>query len=289
MSKKRTWSQRDIEGYATRVFRTEKREHEFTVAFIDDKNEFDNGILHWFKDNKKNMEFVVIDCKGVDLGRNRSLDILICMVFDMIFVFDLKSLGHDRLSRLPFWKSEKVQKIFWDCAQDTDALVDYVQIANPISDMSIMYHRWFEKERFDSIEAAAKALDLFHQPFNIEYNSRECAIKIDAQKEWMNSVWRKHPDRKGIWDKRPLNDRYIQYSAVNTMLTWRIYTFFTKVRKSDLGNQEFIDVNQKYSVAHARKYQHAQASKERIDKSKTPLLLRLPHTHVLLEYEPVDA
>merc|ERR1719354_33344 len=200
----------------------------------------------------------------------------------MIFVFDLKSIGHNRLSRLPFWKSEKIQKIFWDCPKQADALLQFVEIANPISDMSILYHRWFEKERFETMESAAKTLDLFHQPFSIDYNSTKCVIKIDEENEKIKYVLRRHDNRDMIWSERPLQDRFVKYSAVNTMLTWRIYLFFTKVRKSELENQEFIDVNNKYSYAHAQEYEDVQASHGR--NLETPLLLRLPHTHILLQY-----
>ena len=174
---------------------------------------------------------LAVDCEGVSLSRKGELTIITVATEEKAYIFDVLKLGQavftGGLGEILEDKSRK--KMMFDCRQDSDALWYQFNVkltgVLDLQLLEIIYRRETatasrpystkyarRSQRTDEVEnifGFARCLELYVQDQDLirRKNTGSRLLKYDDQ----------------MWKKRPLQDRLLEYCAVDTMGMFKLY------------------------------------------------------------------
>ncbi|KAK5102658.1 hypothetical protein LTS08_003458 [Lithohypha guttulata] len=171
--------------------------------------------------NLRDSTILYCDIEGQNLGRNGTLDLLqlYALSLEQAFVFDVFALGEavflttmNSISLKSILESNVIIKVFFDVRNDSDALFKHFGIQlQGVVDLQLM--EYYQPGRYGTYLLGLQAC--------IE---RDCALPADAMEIWRSEKSAMHArfdetrgDAQSLFQKRPLPDELIKYSANDVM------------------------------------------------------------------------
>ena len=176
---------------------------------------------------------IAVDCKGNNLGRVGSLDILTIGTLNRkVFLFDIAKLGSHAFDfgLRELLESENMTKLMYDCRNDSDALAHLykVKLAG-VLDLQLVEldKRPKFKRRNGKKFPGLKSLRESFDEYIDDDKTGELKERVSEQ------IWNAQLSGATIWDKRPLDTEFENYCAVDTVKLFTLQKVFKKKMDKD--------------------------------------------------------
>lgn len=193
----------------------------------------------------KHQKEIAVDCKGKNLSRVGTLDILtIGTVDENIFLFDIKKLGATAFNGTglrEMLESGSAVKLMYDCRNDSDALMKrlYNVKLNGVLDLQLV--EFYRTRRNATQPENWKSLrDCLE-----EYTHDDVSVALkDRISEQIRDA---HQSGKTIWNKRPLSSELKDYCAVDTV---KLFTLKKELfRIEEMFRNEMLEASRERILA----------------------------------------
>ena len=202
----------------------------YDYRLVDDETGLKEAISQLRAKLERNT-LLAVDCEGVSLSRKGALTIVTVATEEKAYVFDVLKLGKAVFSGGlgEILEDKSHEMLMFDCREDADALWHQFNVklsgvldlqlleimyrrenaaANP-SHFASSYARSWRPHDIESIYGFGRCLELYVQDRNL-MKAKDTGSRL-----------LKHDS--GIWRKRPLSERLIEYCSVDTVGMFRLF------------------------------------------------------------------
>ena len=241
---------------------TMARKNTYDYKLVDDEASLKDALSE-LKGRAEHNALLAVDCEGVSLTRKGELTIITVATEEKAYIFDVLKLGKavftGGLSEI--LEDKSCEKLMFDCREDSDALWHQFNVkltgVLDLQLLEIIYRRETatasrpystkyarRSQRTDEVEIIfgfARCLELYVQDQDLirRKNTGSRLLKYDSR----------------IWKKRPLQDRLLEYCAVDTMGMFKLYDRMKDVKRREearlrVASERYVD----YCRGRAQRY-----------------------------------